>query len=923
MSGIGGGPLEELQHSIDVNTKSDDCSDDSDLELSTGEDDHNSVSQSFDLHTPFDAVSSYATVDVEEDEEEEYLEADDPAQIMGFKRYIPSPFMIRRTAPWIGRDDDPRVIRKVLEDFQTMTECYDRPSLLGVDQKIGVTHMKIQKGSEKFSDIIREIPVLHLLKARSLNFCSGYKDAGALHLLKFMLNQEGETEDIIKLLSLDKIRKAVRIMYRLALSLCLAVQIMFIRSLSDEDAQSLITDLQTEKVDALTSKWDEALTHFIDKRRQENPTFQLHHDMLQHAVEIVGINLAERIGGPDGYCLLRGCLKSSLLFSFINGSSSYAAYSTYLLADHCAAPPLLQGLKKRYFSVPYEGSGVNCALDTIREEEHRKCKKFFRSGTESSTIERRMSRLEEAIAMRSKYNEEVACSSEAIAVNHDNWKISNTDVLCILPTASLIVRRFDMLKEFDKAYNIYLPEPKELSDAMLDSHSNECGEYLLYKYCASEQLFQLNDDDVKEKADNLQGAKELVTKVLKSSSTTVNRNRCAPVKEISQDEKFEIKRKRKVGQEKKRVESLASTQNTCQAVVDPKCAKYKVMKSLTVPRALVAAVAIAVREDTVAGIEDSLANVRVKDIDQLKKICEESDLIHLKKKKLPQRVKQSVKVVTIENAGSHHKAGKGVCTGNDFIRDFEKNWITCAMRIVPETKKITVSEEKYSFTPDTFKGATRAQRMSSDERSIAHLKVGEEVIGPQTYARSSITKTSHGKKIASTFLAKNAHKLSVTSNVSIVFDSELHTVCLCRDVDQCECHRYTLPIQVNFTEMGYKETIILQDIKQRKGEAECSQVDWVIHEAKLLNRGDSVLSLVSSADIDAVVLHIYAVSQVLSRDEEGRFLVNVFVALKKGELLDVYDITGIVAKVESAFDDREIGAKIAMILCMAGNDFLP
>ena len=79
----------------------------------------------------------------------------------------------------------------------------------------------------------------------------------------------------------------------------------------------------------------------------------------------------------------------------------------------------------------------------------------------------------------------------------------------------------------------------------------------------------------------------------------------------------------------------------------------------------------------------------------------------------------------------------------------------------------------------------------------------------------------------------------------------------------------------------------------------------------------------SSADIDAVVLHIYAVSQVLSRDEEGRFLVNVFVALKKGELLDVYDITGIVAKVESAFDDREIGAKIAMILCMAGNDFLP
>ena len=59
--------------------------------------------------------------------------------------------------------------------------------------------------------------------------------------------------------------------------------------------------------------------------------------------------------------------------------------------------------------------------------------------------------------------------------------------------------------------------------------------------------------------------------------------------------------KRKVGQESKRVESLAFTQNTCQTFVNPNCAKNKLMKSLTVNRALV----VAVREDTVAGIEDS------------------------------------------------------------------------------------------------------------------------------------------------------------------------------------------------------------------------------------------------------------------------------------------------------------------------------
>ena len=146
----------------------------------------------------------------------------------------------------------------------------------------------------------------------------------------------------------------------------------------------------------------------------------------------------------------------------------------------------------------------------------------------------------------------------------------------------------------------------------------------------------------------------------------------------------------------------------------------------------------------------------------------------------------------------------------------------------------------------------------------------------------------------------------LTNNVSIVFDSELHTVCLCRDVDQYSCHKYILFIQVNFSEMCYKETIIFKDIKQRKGEDECSQVDWVIHEAKLLNSGDSILSLASSADIDAVVLHIYAVSQVLSRDEEGRCLANVFVALKKGELLNLYDIIGIVIKLDSTSENRQI-----------------
>ena len=64
-------------------------------------------------------------------------------------------------------------------------------------------------------------------------------------------------------------------------------------------------------------------------------TFRLHLDMMTHVFEIVEFHLAERIGGTDGYSLLRGCMKNSLMFSYLNGASYYATFCTQLLADHC------------------------------------------------------------------------------------------------------------------------------------------------------------------------------------------------------------------------------------------------------------------------------------------------------------------------------------------------------------------------------------------------------------------------------------------------------------------------------------------------------------------------------------------------------------------------------------------------------------
>ena len=128
-----------------------------------------------------------------EDLENVSCEADhmpeDAAEQMGFVRFIPPPFITRHTPPWVGRDDDPKVIEKVLDDFITMTDAQDDFCILGVDQKIGACHMKLEHGHPRFKKLIREIPVLHLLKMEIVNLCSAYKTAGLLHVLKFMRDE--------------------------------------------------------------------------------------------------------------------------------------------------------------------------------------------------------------------------------------------------------------------------------------------------------------------------------------------------------------------------------------------------------------------------------------------------------------------------------------------------------------------------------------------------------------------------------------------------------------------------------------------------------------------------------------------------------------------------------------------------------------
>jgi hypothetical protein len=71
----------------------------------------------------------------------------------------------------------------------------------------------------------------------------------------------------------------------------------------------------------------------MEKGKANNGTFALHVDMMKHCDEITAIALSERLGGNDGYNLLLAAGKSSLSFSFLNGATSYAAYSYKILSS--------------------------------------------------------------------------------------------------------------------------------------------------------------------------------------------------------------------------------------------------------------------------------------------------------------------------------------------------------------------------------------------------------------------------------------------------------------------------------------------------------------------------------------------------------------------------------------------------------------
>ena len=112
---------------------------------------------------------------------------------------------------------------------------------------------------------------------------------------------------------------------------------------------------------------------------------------MRHCDEIVGLSIAERMGGTQGYNLLLSIVKTSLPFAFVNGAASYGKFSIHLLCEHFSAGYFHQQLKASLFSTPHRGSDTNFSLDSQREMDHRDALKAFRPSAALEAIVPRMS----------------------------------------------------------------------------------------------------------------------------------------------------------------------------------------------------------------------------------------------------------------------------------------------------------------------------------------------------------------------------------------------------------------------------------------------------------------------------------------------------------------------------------------------------
>ena len=206
------------------------------------------------------------------------------------------------------------------------------------------------------------------------------------------------------------------------------------------------------------------------------------------------------------------------------------------------------------------------------------------------------------------------------------------------------------------------------------------------------------------------------------------------------------------------------------------------------------------------------------------------------------------------------------------------------------------------------------------------MKTSSEILNSEKFHKDALPTTTEGKSLISKYLASNVSKLMIKKDMILDVDSELNMPsCHCVNSQSCSCDIYSTPIRAFFSQhKSFVDIQKLTSIRQKKGEAEMSQFEWLIGSVSEFKQGENVASIVTSVDIDSVVIHLFGVSCLWPRNSDGSFKNDVYVILfKPGKTMDIYNITRILSYLESRYDDSHIGMKVALTLCLGGNDFIP
>lgn len=160
------------------------------------------------------------------------------ARRFGFRQHQSPPMLTRHPPPATGRDDDIQKLREVLDNIMTKVNSNDAAQgglkiLFAPDNKIGSNLLKLLYSSKKYQNFLPEFPILHLRKSKITNFCTAYRNAGIIEILKYMRDEE--FNDWKKLISAEHINMASKYIRRLSIALKVAFVTKFLQTLQVEE----------------------------------------------------------------------------------------------------------------------------------------------------------------------------------------------------------------------------------------------------------------------------------------------------------------------------------------------------------------------------------------------------------------------------------------------------------------------------------------------------------------------------------------------------------------------------------------------------------------------------------------------------------------------------------------------------------------